>query len=407
MKIIIIITGLLLNLLVASCSRPSAEDILKESYEKCQTVENGYYNMLHFMKFMYRNDTNLSNYQCDFQKLSDDTIYSSAFHMQEYIDGKYVRDVMYTGDDFVTYWKKDSIGEIMSKKMWAKEIFAYRHNYTFYSVLSSRTSYPLPQPTDFLDDKTSFQYIGEEQISEHPCYHVKMTTNPEKDTTEMLKILRIEKDFWIHMRDFIPIQYIITVTLEEAGDTLYEVNKNTLEKYEINNLNDKTLLTLESIPSYIKLKNFEPYQKTELLTKNTPAPNWTLPTLQNDSLSLSDMKGELVLLDFFYKSCHPCMLALPALQNLHEKYQNKGLRVIGIDPYDTKEKDDIENFLSARGVTYTILLDGKKVAKMYHIHGYPTIYLINQNGEIVFSQVGYGEGTKNSLEEIILEYLEK
>ena len=74
------------------------------------------------------------------------------------------------------------------------------------------------------------------------------------------------------------------------------------------------------------------------------------------------------------------MLALPALQNLHEKYNDKGLKLIGIDPYDTKEKDDIDNFLAKRGVTYTVLFGGKDIAKEYHVSSYPTIYLIDKKG---------------------------
>ena len=121
-------------------------------------------------------------------------------------------------------------------------------------------------------------------------------------------------------------------------------------------------------------------------------------------LSLADLKSRLVLVDFFYKSCYPCMLALPELRELHERYQNKGLNVIGINPVDTKE-DAIENFLNKRGVSYPVLLEGKEVSSQYQVSGTPSIYLLDKDGKILFVQVGYGEGVKEMLEEIIINNL--
>ena len=78
----------------------------------------------------------------------------------------------------------------------------------------------------------------------------------------------------------------------------------------------------------------------------------------------------------------------------------KNIRIIGIDPYDKKE-DDIAAFLAKRGVTYTVLLGGKDAAKDYHVSGYPTMYLIDKTGKIIFTQVGYGKDVEDTLDEII------
>lgn len=95
------------------------------------------------------------------------------------------------------------------------------------------------------------------------------------------------------------------------------------------------------------------------------------------------------------------MQSLPALKHLHEKYDVKGLEVIGIDPYDIKGKYNIDNFLAKRGVTYTVLLGGKEIAKKYQVFGYPTIYLIGKKGEILYTHIGYGKGDEKEIEEII------
>ena len=97
------------------------------------------------------------------------------------------------------------------------------------------------------------------------------------------------------------------------------------------------------------------------------------------------------------------MLALPALQSLHEKYKDKGFKMIGIDTYDKKE--EMIDFLKKRGVTYTILLNGNETATAYHVSGYPTMYLIDKTGKIISVQVGYGKGVDDVLEEIIKKNL--
>ncbi len=172
----------------------------------------------------------------------------------------------------------------------------------------------------------------------------------------------------------------------------------------INNLKDENILTLNSIPAYYTIKDLVPYKSPDLLTKDTIAPNWELLSLTDEKINLKDLKGQLVLIDFFYKSCYPCMKALPALQALNEKYKDKGLRIIGIDPYDKKE-DDIASFLSKHGVTYMVLLGGEDVANDYHVSAYPTIYLIDKNGKVIFTQVGYAKGVEKTLDEIIKKNL--
>jgi len=405
MKNSLFITGLLTTLLLASCSHPNAEEILKKSFKKCQSVENGYYEMTRSMKYMSDNDTVSSSFTCYFQKLPNDTIYSSAFHSQSYFEGEYRKAILYTGDNLVNYSVKDSSGSILSKSLWAKDIKSYINNYTFYSPFTTKESYPLAKDSAFVDTNYVFELLGEEIINSIPCYHIKLNIIIQNDSSRKMKVLRAQNDFWISKHDYIPLQYSSTYDLVMDNDTMCQFEKNVLTKHELNNLKDQTQLQLSTIPPYINLRDYTPYKSFELLPRDTIAPNWLLFSVNDETVRLSDFKGQIVLIDFFYKSCYPCMLALPALQDLHERYKDKGLQVIGIDPFDTIEKDDIDNFLSKHGVTYTVLLGGKDVAEEYHVSAYPTVYLIDKEGKITFIQVGYGEGTEEKLEEIIKQNL--
>lgn len=381
-----------------------AKVILQNSYEKCQSVQNGYYEMTKYMKFMSGNDTSKTSFHCHFQKLKDDSLYASAFHYKAFWKDKYTGDVLYTGEDFVRTSAKDSTATIMAKSMWAKEIKSYRHNYTFYSPLTNKKSAPLQHDSAFIDSKHTFKFIGEEKLNGAFCYHIQVNELPEHDSTEMMQTLREEYHYWINKEDLIPIQYSIAFDLVMSTDTMYQYERIVLNKYEINNLKDENILTLDAIPSYYKTIDYAPYKSPDPLSEGMIAPNWELTSLSDETISLDSLKGQLVLIDFFYKSCYPCMQALPGLQALNEKYKNQGLRVIGIDPYDKKE-DDIVAFLAKRGVTYTVLLGGKDAAKVYHVSGYPTMYLIDKAGKIAFVQVGYGKEVDDILEEVIKKHL--
>lgn len=401
-KIKFLITGLFLSGSLASFAQ-NAVDILKKSYDKCQSIQNGYYEMDQYMKFMSNTDTSLSSYTCHFRKLKNDSLFSSAFHYEQSRKGKVTAEVFYTGNDFVFTNTWDSTTTIMSKTMWAKEIKLIRHNFTFYSPLTSRKSYPILHDTDFIDNTHTFEIVGEETVNTILCYHIKENEMAENDSSDPMKTLRVEYHYWINKSDFIPVQYSNAIDVVMDKDTMYQYELHVLNKYEINKPQDENTLTLNSLPAYYRAKDYAlPLPKP--LLKDTFAPSWQLLSVAGEKVSLDDLKGRLVLIDFFYKSCYPCMLAAPALQALHDKYKDKGLTIIGIDPYDKKE-DGIAAFLEKKGITYTVLLGGKDAAIDYRVSAYPTMYLIDKNGKVIFSQEGYSKEMESTLEEIILKNL--
>jgi len=398
MKPILLCTSLLFYCYLISAQ--DAKTILQKSYDQCQAVRNGYYEMARYWKSMTKKDTSVTLYNCHFKKLENDTIYSSAFHYTvTWKDGS-KQEVMYTGDEFITASPKDSSAEIMSKSKWASDIKKYAHNYKFYSPLTTRKSSPLPHDSAFIDNNHVFKFIGQEKINGTSCFHLQMNEVPQNDSAETYQVLRIEYHFWINSADYIPIQYSIAYDLLMNNDTMYQYELDRLNKYEINHMKDDSILKLSSIPDYYLLKDYTPWKSPPLLPLDTIAPDWELPSLNGEKISLKSLRGQLVLIDFFYKSCYPCMQALPALQSISEKYKNKGMRVIGIDPFDTKE-DDMGPFLSKRGVTYTILMEGKDASTQYRVSGYPTMYLVDKTGKIIFVQEGYGKDVDDTLVEVI------
>jgi thiol-disulfide isomerase/thioredoxin len=369
------------------------EEILQKTYIKCQSINYGYYEMTRFFKFMDSKDTSKSNSTCYFKKLINDDLNLPVFR---YDNG----DIsLYTGNELVEIqsWNRTAI--ILSKDLWSKKIERESRRFNFYAPLTNQ-KYPIIQhDSDFNNKKYIFKLIGVENFKNDNCYHVQVN-NYNSDISEDMKTIAIEYNYWIKKSDFMPIQYSIEYTNVFHNDTTYQFEKNVLDKYEINILKDENIFALNSLPPTYKLKDYIPTNSPKLLPNDTIAPNWELLSLKNEKINLKDLRGQLVMIDFFTKSCYPCMLALPGLQSIHEKYKTRGLKVIGINIYDKKE-DCINTFLSKHGITYTVLLGGKDVGINYNVSGIPTIYLIDKNGKIIFSIDGYEKGQEEILERLI------
>jgi thiol-disulfide isomerase/thioredoxin len=398
-----ILVSILIFLYTFSFSQ-DVRKIFQKTFEKCQSVQNGHYEMTKFTKFKTKKDTVSSSYSCTFIKLKDDTLFSCAFKYLKFVNNGNSDDVMYTGEDFVELFPLDSTGKIVSKLKYPDEIKTRSKNFIFYSPLTDPKSSPVAEDFYFTDNNHSFKYLGEEKINSHSCYHISMNVLPHNEGPGPAKSFRLEYQYWINKDDMIPVQYSIALDILKNADTLHQYEKYILDKYELNTLKSDSSLKLSSIPSYFNLQEYSPYVRPLLLPRDTIAPPWSLTSLKDEKVSLSDFKGKLILIDFFYKSCYPCLQALPAIQALNDKYGKDGLKVIGIDPFDKKESD-IAEFLSKRGISYTVLLAEKEFAKTYHVSGYPTLYLISKEGKIIYVQEGYKKGIEETLEKIIRENL--
>ena len=130
------------------------------------------------------------------------------------------------------------------------------------------------------------------------------------------------------------------------------------------------------------------------------APSFNLKDLDGNSVSLDDFKGNVVLVDFWSVQCPPCVNSMPFLQGLYKRYQDKGLRIIGItSDADLKE---IKKIADKTKVKYPILLDTQGIAfTAYNIYNIPHVFVINRDGKIVADFIGSSPAQEKSLESAI------
>jgi peroxiredoxin len=126
------------------------------------------------------------------------------------------------------------------------------------------------------------------------------------------------------------------------------------------------------------------------LATGAKAPEFQLKTSDGTQFSLA---GELangpVVLAFFKVSCPTCQYAFPFLERLYKAYKDKGVKLVGVSQNDAKET---AAFAKDFGVTFPILLDDTRkypVSNAYGLTNVPTVFWIDQDGEIEISSVGW------------------
>jgi cytochrome c biogenesis protein CcmG/thiol:disulfide interchange protein DsbE len=118
-----------------------------------------------------------------------------------------------------------------------------------------------------------------------------------------------------------------------------------------------------------------------------PAPDFTLPVLSADGgsqqLSMSDLKGKVVLVNFWYSSCDPCKAEAPFLQQAWTKLQSQGVVLLGVDTPPDLQSDAL-TFMRDKGITYTNVYAGdNKAGIAYGITGNPETFFIDRDGKVV------------------------
>ena len=111
------------------------------------------------------------------------------------------------------------------------------------------------------------------------------------------------------------------------------------------------------------------------------APDFAVETFEGETLRLSDLRGQVVVLNFWASWCPPCRWEMPFFETISQEYRERDVVFLGIAMSDTMK--DAGEFAAAAGVTYPLALDAtNQIARDYEVLGLPTTFLIDKEGAI-------------------------
>jgi peroxiredoxin len=123
--------------------------------------------------------------------------------------------------------------------------------------------------------------------------------------------------------------------------------------------------------------------------RGSVAPAFELPRVPETGapIALDDLRGQVVLLNFWATWCKPCEEEMPAMQRLHEALADEGLALIAVST--DEESALVEEFVSRLGLRFPILWDpSKKTAEAYQAYRFPETLLIDREGVVVERYIG-------------------
>jgi peroxiredoxin len=132
------------------------------------------------------------------------------------------------------------------------------------------------------------------------------------------------------------------------------------------------------------------------ISSSAPAPDFTLASRAGKPVSLTQYKGQVVMINFWATWCGPCRQEMPHLEAIHKKYSKMGFTMLGVNVEpDSKAADQ---WLAKQGtpVSFPILFDtDSKVSKLYSVAGMPSTVIVDRKGKIRLLHKGYKPGDEN------------
>ena len=129
-----------------------------------------------------------------------------------------------------------------------------------------------------------------------------------------------------------------------------------------------------------------PLAKLEADDQKRQSADFTLTDLQGKTWTLKDMKGKVVLVNFWATWCPPCRKEMPDLEALYNRFKDQGFVILAIS--EDEETPKVGPFIAEHKITYPILLDpGSKVNNLFEVEGIPKSFVYDRDGKLVAQSI--------------------
>jgi thiol-disulfide isomerase/thioredoxin len=162
-------------------------------------------------------------------------------------------------------------------------------------------------------------------------------------------------------------------------------------------LNTTSLAALTTIDAGTTF-NSDAHTRSALIAAKdaTQAPAFAEGTwINSDPLTLDQLRGRVVVVDFWTFACFNCRNTLPALKHLQDTYAARGLSIVGVHTPELEREQVIENVrreVSSLGIAYAVLTDNDYATwNAYHVEAWPTVFILDKRGRVRYRHVGEGD----------------
>jgi peroxiredoxin len=170
-------------------------------------------------------------------------------------------------------------------------------------------------------------------------------------------------------------------TLQEVATTLADALREQPDQPEDPYLELATLVRYEHVNASLDNPKFDAaMSKLEAQDRQREHADFTLTDLQGKAWTLQNLKGKVVLVNFWATWCPPCRKEMPDLDALYQKFKDRGLIVLAISDEDAAK---VRSYIQEHKVSYPILLDpGRKVNEEFQVEGIPKSFVYDCNGKL-------------------------
>ncbi len=376
-----------LPLILAGLNTNAQVAILQNTIDKIESYKNFSYQYVYKQKEVF-SDTLITNNKYTLLKTPENKEIGYFFRYElKYGDMKVPSTDLYHGENLISLNPDDSTYNTRNSQA-----------ITFSGSLPGELSWI---KTFSNKNPTKITQVGDTIINSINSYHLILNT---KDTTINKNHLYTRIHLFIDKITGLPTGKLVRARTADLGKEITDYYTEQIYfNYKINQ--DSINTTYFAIPEGFHPAKEKSKEETALLTPGKIAPDWTLYDTDDKKISLSQLKGKIVLLDFFFVGCVPCMNSLAPLDKLQERYKDKNFVILSISDRDSKKL--VMAFKKSQRIKNQMLPNGGDVAKLYHITSAPTFYVVDQEGKIASVINGYPDGFENKISSIIDQLIKK